>query len=44
LRENHRYVVTLIQKFQAPEPLPPIDLDDIGLVVWMAVEAEQGSG
>lgn len=28
------------QPFKAPEPLPPIDDDDIRLIVWMAVEAE----
>lgn len=27
-----------LQPWKAPEPLPPIDLDDIALVVWMAVE------
>jgi hypothetical protein len=33
-----------LQPWKAAEPLPPIDLDDIALVVWMAVEAAQGSG
>lgn len=28
-----------LQPWKAPEPLPPIDLSDIQLVVWMAVEA-----
>jgi superfamily II DNA or RNA helicase len=28
-----------LQPWKAPEPLPPIDEDDIVLVVWMAVEA-----
>ena len=26
--------------YQAPEPLPPIDLEEVTLVVWMGVEAE----
>lgn len=29
-----------LQPWKAPEPLPPIDEDEIVLVVWMAVEAE----
>jgi hypothetical protein len=28
-----------LQPWVAPEPLPPIDLDEVRLVVWMAVEA-----
>jgi superfamily II DNA or RNA helicase len=28
-----------LQPWKAPEPLPPIDEDEIALVVWMAVEA-----
>lgn len=28
-----------LQPYKAPEPLPPIDPEDIRLVVWMAVEA-----
>jgi hypothetical protein len=27
-----------LQPWKAPEPLPPIDEDDVTLVVWMAVE------
>jgi hypothetical protein len=29
-----------LQPWQAPKPLPPIDEEDVVLVVWMAVEAE----
>jgi hypothetical protein len=29
-----------LQPWKAPEPLPPIDAEDVVLVVWMAVEAE----
>lgn len=29
------------QPWKAPEPLPPIDEEDIRLVVWMAVEGEE---
>ena len=28
------------QPWRPPEPLPPIDADDVTLVVWMAIEAE----
>jgi len=28
------------QPWKPPEPLPPIDPDDVTLVVWMAVEQE----
>lgn len=31
-----------LQPWKAPEPLPPIDLEDVVLVVWMAVEKEDG--
>jgi len=31
-----------LQPWKAPEPLPPIDEEDIVLVVWMAVEATPG--
>lgn len=31
-----------LQPWKAPEPLPPIDPEDVVLVVWMAVEAEDG--
>lgn len=29
-----------LQPWKAPEPLPPIDEEEVVLVVWMAVEAE----
>ncbi|MBI4542497.1 MAG: hypothetical protein HY705_05660 [Gemmatimonadetes bacterium] len=29
-----------LQPWKAPKPLPPIDEEDIVLVVWMAVESE----
>ncbi len=29
-----------LQPWKAPEPLPPIDEDEVSLVVWMAVERE----
>jgi hypothetical protein len=29
-----------LQPWKAPEPLPPIELEDVVLVVWMAVEKE----
>jgi hypothetical protein len=29
------------QPWRPPEPLPPIDLEDISLVVWMAIDAEE---
>lgn len=32
-----------LQPWQPPEPLPPIDEEEITLVVWMAVEAEEDS-
>ncbi len=32
-----------LQPWKAPEPLPPIDAEDIVLVVWMAVEASARS-
>jgi phosphatidylserine/phosphatidylglycerophosphate/cardiolipin synthase-like enzyme len=32
-----------LQPWKPPQPLPPIDKDDIVLVVWMAVEAESPS-
>ena len=28
-----------IEPFQAPEPLPPIDIDNIDLICWMAIDA-----
>jgi hypothetical protein len=28
------------QPFQAPEPLPPIEADEVHLVCWLAIEAE----
>jgi hypothetical protein len=40
-REVAKLVKSLgLQPWHMPEPLPPIDLEDITLVVWMAVEAE----
>jgi len=33
-----------LQPWKAPEPLPPIDLEDIALVVWMAVEVQSRDG
>jgi hypothetical protein len=29
-----------LQPFEAPDPLPPIERDDVYLVAWMAIEAE----
>ena len=29
-----------LEPFQAPEPLPPIQRDDVHLICWMAIEAE----
>ncbi|MGD9878714.1 MAG: helicase-related protein [Reyranella sp.] len=38
-----RYIQgTGIAPFRAPEPLPPIEADEIHLVCWMAVTAEEG--
>ncbi|MCS6954546.1 MAG: helicase-related protein [Bryobacteraceae bacterium] len=31
-----------IEPFRAPEPLPPIELNDVHLVAWMAIEAAAG--
>jgi hypothetical protein len=28
-----------LEPFQAPEPLPPIEEEDVRLICWMAVEA-----
>jgi len=28
------------EPFHAPEPLPPIDADEIHLIAWMAIEPE----
>lgn len=33
-----------LQPWKAPEPLPPIEQEDVVLVVWMAVESEEGTG
>ncbi len=33
-----------IEKFGAPQPLPPIQPEEVHLVVWMAIEAEQQAG
>lgn len=33
-----------LQPWKAPEPLPPIDEDEVVLVVWMAVEAANEGG
>jgi hypothetical protein len=30
-----------LQPFVQPEPLPPIQAEDVTLVCWMAVEAER---
>lgn len=32
-----------IEPFRAPEPLPPIQPEDVHLVAWMAIEAEAGT-
>jgi len=29
-----------LEPFQAPEPLPPIQRDDVHLICWMAIEAQ----
>ena len=40
-RKIAKVVSTLgMQPWKAPEPLPPIDLEEVTLVVWMGVEAE----
>lgn len=42
-REIARFVKERgFQPWRAPEPLPPIELEDVTLVVWMAVMAQQG--
>jgi hypothetical protein len=28
------------EPFQAPEPLPPIEMEEIHLITWMAIEQE----
>jgi superfamily II DNA or RNA helicase len=33
-----------LQPWKAPEPLPPIEEEDVVLVVWMAVESERATG
>lgn len=33
-----------IEPFKAPEPLPPIQPDDVHLVAWLAIEAEPSVG
>jgi len=32
-----------LQPWKAPEPLPPIDEDEVVLIVWMGVEREPGA-
>jgi hypothetical protein len=32
------------EPFHAPEPLPPIDLEEIHLITWMAIEREDPGG
>ena len=29
-----------VEPYQAPDPLPPIEPDEIHLICWMAIEAE----
>jgi hypothetical protein len=31
------------EPFHAPDPLPPIELDDVHLICWLAIEAADGS-
>jgi superfamily II DNA/RNA helicase len=43
--EKARYLVEEVERigaepFHAPEPLPPIDADEIHLIAWMAIEPE----
>lgn len=43
--ERARYLVEEIGRigaapFHAPEPLPPIDIEEIHLITWMAIEGE----
>ena len=33
-----------LEPFQAPEPLPPIEKDDVHLICWMAIESGQQGG
>jgi hypothetical protein len=30
-----------LQPFRQPDPLPPIDADEIALICWMAVDSTQ---
>jgi hypothetical protein len=30
-----------LEPFHAPEPLPPIQMEDVHLICWMAIELEK---
>jgi hypothetical protein len=36
-------IATGLEKFEPPAPVPPISLEDVRLVCWMAVAPEQAS-
>jgi hypothetical protein len=43
--ERARHLVEEVERigaepFHAPEPLPPIEIDEIHLITWMAIEQE----
>ena len=43
--EKGRYLIEEVERigaepFHAPEPLPPIEAEEIHLITWMAIEAE----
>ena len=42
--ERVRKELAPLQPWKAPEALPPIEQEDVVLVVWMAVEREDGAG
>jgi superfamily II DNA/RNA helicase len=47
--ERARYLVAEVERigaepFHAPEPLPPIDPEEIRLITWMAIERETADG
>jgi hypothetical protein len=44
-REKARYLVEQVERlgaepYRAPEPLPPIEMEEIHLICWMAIEPE----
>jgi hypothetical protein len=47
--EKARYLVEEVERigaepFRPPDPLPPIDMEEINLITWMAVEPERAEG